>query len=240
MTGSVRPEPSVHAASALLSLLLAGCAGGDAFVPDAPCQLDAPTQYTTFGGWRQVPAIVIAAAPGDPRLPEVYEAIDYWNQVFTELGTPFAFGPATQVAPLADACVAFVSAHVLSQGGERDLPQEVRQLPGELVIALTDADLISFAFGNPAGGKVLVGIRSHRLYPLTLPNVTRNLVAHELGHALGLGHNTDPAMLMCGRPASCRPDAFQSQVPRFFPLTDGELATLLSLYPPNWVPAATQ
>jgi hypothetical protein len=82
--------------------------------------------------------------------------------------------------------------------------------------------------------------RRHRLYPLTLPNVTRNLVAHELGHALGLGHNTDPAMLMCGRPASCRPDAFQSQVPRFFPLTDGELATLLSLYPPNWMPAATQ
>ena len=65
-------------------------------------------------------------------------------------------------------------------------------------------------------------------------NVGRNVIAHELGHAIGLGHNDDPANLMCGRPASCRPDAFRSNVERYFPLMEEEKQFLLKLYPPTW------
>src|SRR5262245_567470 len=89
-------------------------------------------------------------------------------------------------------------------------------------------------YRSPAGAKVLVGIKSDHRYPLTLPNVPRNVIAHELGHAIGLSHNADPTMLMCGRPAPCRPDAFQSYTKRFFPLTDEEKARLVQMYPTNW------
>ncbi len=95
---------------------------------------------------------------------------------------------------------------------------------------------ISFARRLPSGARVVVGIRSARRPPLSLPNVGRNVIAHELGHAIGLSHNDDPAMLMCGRPAPCRPAVFQSEVARFFPLTEADKGLLLRLYPPTWMP----
>ena len=85
----------------------------------------------------------------------------------------------------------------------------------------------------PDSAQALAAIRSHLQWPLKLPNVARNVIAHELGHAIGLGHNDDPAMLMCGRPAPCRPDAMQSDTPRIFPLTAGEREELRRMYSPR-------
>jgi hypothetical protein len=66
---------------------------------------------------------------------------------------------------------------------------------------------------------------------MSLPNVPRNVIAHELGDAIGLARNSDPTTLMCGRQASCRPDLFRSNRPRMFSLTEGEKRRLLTLYP---------
>jgi len=44
-------------------------------------------------------------------------------------------------------------------------------------------------------------------------------------------------MLMCGRPALCRPTEFQSVADHYFPLADDEKALLLRFYPAGWQPS---
>ncbi len=67
---------------------------------------------------------------------------------------------------------------------------------------------------------------------LSTIGICSDVMAHDLGHAIGLGHNDDPSNLMCGRPAACRPDAFRSDLERYFPLMEEEKQSLLKLYPP--------
>jgi hypothetical protein len=41
-------------------------------------------------------------------------------------------------------------------------------------------------------------------------------------------------MLMCARPAPCRPALFASKRARYFPLTPDEKAKLKQMYPVDW------
>jgi len=178
-------------------------------------------------GWNLVPSIVVVSAEGDPRLPLVGDAVAFWNNKLSELGSGFRLGAVTQM-------VGTIPVDDLKRPPFLELPESVRRIKGNIVVVLSDDEFISFMARQQTGDNVMVAIKDFRSFPLTLPNVARNLIAHLLGLAIGLSHNADPTTLMCGRPAPCRPDLFASDLTRYFPLTEADKANLQRMYPSNW------
>jgi hypothetical protein len=185
--------------------------------------------------WTHVPTIAsVSAKADDDRAPLVDEAVAFWNKTLQGLGSGFRLGPVKRVVgEVPEAQLQRLSRSTIERTGE---VATFTNQPGDITIFLADSVFVSVTGPMDANHKRVIGIRSDKGPPLNLPNTARNVIAHELGHAIGLGHNSDPAMLMCGRPAACRPDAFQSEQPRMFPLTDGERRRLLELYPQRWKP----
>jgi hypothetical protein len=188
-------------------------------------------------GWTKSPAIIILGAADDPRVPLIRDAVAFWNGVMLEISSPFRLREATVAQnPIPEMELKKLSEITVGGlAGKFPMPDGVRSAPGDMVIALADIDFVSFAARWPDENKALVAIKSHKAWPLTLPNVMRNVIAHEIGHAIGLFHNADPAMLMCGRPAECRPELFRSDGARYFPLTEQDRNDLRRMYAGNGI-----
>lgn len=211
----------------LFLLLLLGCsqtAGPPALFP-----------YRSRG-WNKIPTVVVLGREGDWRSQLVNDAVDFWNKQLAEIGSGFRLGPVRFVNETIPASEIATLRQAMDEG-KRALvgpPSGFIHIEGDLIIALSDADFNSFAFSFQKTDKRLIAISSFQARPLRFTNVGRNIMAHELGHGIGLGHNNDPTKLMCGRPAPCRPGEFRSEVERFFPLMEEEKQVLLKLYPPTW------
>jgi hypothetical protein len=216
---------AVRAIAAAVLLLSCLCGAQPA---ESPSALRTP--------WSITPTIVIiAASESDPRIPLAHEAIAFWNETLAGLGSPFRLGAVTVLkGRVPSDQLSAISYRVLTRTGPGEVPESVRNGPGDLFIALSDGDFVSFAMRWPSERKALVGIRSANMPPLMIDRVMRILIAHELGHAIGLGHNSDIKLLMCGRPAPCAPDAYRFGDGRFLPLAEAEKSELRRMYPPEW------
>jgi|GEM_PF-1301059 len=214
-------------------------------------------QFYPRWSWDRVPDITILARTNDPRIKLAAEAVDFWNQQLTDIGTPFRLGTITHTTELVSiSYLESLSSALMAMKPCPEIPESVKKIRGDIIIAMSDGAFISFVawleggvqpiistspkqgpqITMQKGSRVLIGIRHGESFPMNLPNVARNLIAHEIGHAIGLGHNNDKTKLMCGRPAPCQPPDFQSNTEYFFPLTEEEKAFLLELYPMTWEP----
>jgi matrixin len=189
---------------------------------------------TAFGSqWQKNPTITVISEANDPRRAAVGEAIAYWNRTFAEVGTPFRLGAVEWVTDtVPDNDIQGLARQSRYYNPWPAIPDSIERYPGNLIIVLSNARFISFTALR--GDRAVIGIKDGTTPPLSLPNVVQNVIAHEIGHAIGLDHNRDPQLLMCGRPAPCRPDAFEASAPRMFPLSAEERSQLLDLYPRNW------
>jgi hypothetical protein len=166
--------------------------------------------------WR----VTVMGSSSDSRVTAVREAIAFWNAELGRLRSGQRIGAVSVTEnPVPEEVLGEASRAVEQGRRPRDLSPWIEPRADELVVVLAGADLMSFAVRGRHGAGGVVVLRTGDDAPLSLPNVARNVAAHELGHLLGLEHNDAVGTLMCGRPARCRPDNFASETPRFFPLT---------------------
>ena len=170
-------------------------------------------------GWQWKPSITISAEANDPRIEQVREGVRYWNQHFADMGTPFRLVNVIHTTDLVpdDYLVAF-SKSIGDKSPRPELPDSVKEISGDIIIALSDANFISFT-QSLQNHPCIIGIRNCEHPPLSLTNVSLNVITHEMGHSIGLGHNNDPTKLMCGRPADSSPEDYHCDHEQIFQIT---------------------
>ena len=187
--------------------------------------------FVGFAAAQTVLSVTVLGNPSDSRVGAVREAVAFWNRELERIGAGVRLSHVRVVdGSLPDRELRELSESERLLGGP-DVEDLVEPFPGDVVVALSGVDLISFAIPWSRGFKGFIALRRADVKPLSLPNVARNTTAHELGHVLSLEHNAEASMLMCGRPAPCRPVRYASDTERFFPLTPSEERRLRALWP---------
>lgn len=157
----------------------------------------------------------------DERVAMVDDAVSFWNAAVSDLGLAGPFSEPGHETPPVGLRPFENYAHQLSQLAGRlhssdpgpAPPEALFLVDAEVVVLLSAQNLMPFAWPYGDDGRYLVAIPAGD----ERDNVVRNVIAHELGHVLGLKHLREPGVLMC---QPCDTSAGSDSQPRFLPLTD--------------------
>ena len=179
---------------------------------------------------------ILTSSLQDERFGPTNEAVDFWNEVLAGLGVATRLGKPVVQSETPRVVESY--ARLIAQRAGRlpvparlepEVPEALGAIEGDIIILLSEQDIMSFAWALPRldPKRYLVVIRKVRGLDRNDPMVSRHVVAHELGHALGLYHNDAPHTLMCG---PCQPLTAESEANGFLPLTNDERARLVELH----------
>ena len=155
---------------------------------------------------------LLAPSADDDRIAPAREAVAFWNDRLEELGVEARLaGPRVVVASPVTRTLENYARNVAQRGvrlpggeAEPDAPRELTGLGADIVVLLSRQDILSYTWPLPRidPPRYLIVIRLARGLDRGDAMVSRHVVAHEFGHALGLQHNDAAHTLMCG---PCQP-----------------------------------
>lgn len=174
---------------------------------------------------RERQVVVVRVADHDARPSVASEAIAFWNQVLTELQLGTRLVETTLTATSQSERIlenytraVWQQAGRLSPGSRGPKEPPLGGLGADVVVFLSRQPTMSFAWPLLQSSGFFVAVPS--------ATVTRNIIAHELGHALGLTHHDDSNVLMCSPCQEGRSEEDGS----FLPLTRDDRLRLRELH----------
>ena len=190
---------------------------------------------TTAGQLLERQVVIVSPDADDERVTQTREAVAFWNQTLSDLDLDVRLREADIViAPSGIRALENYARQVSLRGGRLrrgaavpEPPRELTDLRADIVVLLSRQPLMPFAWPLIGSTGYFVAIRAAEPNRSSDDKVLRNVIAHELGHTLGLTHNRATVTLMCG---PCSSVATEDTPQAWLPLTTDDRARLRGLH----------